>query len=199
MSKDQFADNHSLTADINEIRDSWGWFVFFGIVLIALGAVCITSNITATWVTVVVFGWILLIAGVVSFVQAFRVHTWSGFFLYFLNALFRGFIGYLLIRYPNMGAYALTLILASFFVVGGLFRATFASMLKYPNWGWALFAGVLAFVLGVILLTQLPSTSLWFVGFAIGLDMIVDGVSMLAFASYLHKIPKLPTLGARPA
>ena len=38
---------------------------------------------------------------------------------YLLSALFRGFTGYILVRYPLTGATSLTLILASFFIVGG--------------------------------------------------------------------------------
>lgn len=193
MSTDPFMGS-SFAASLNELRRNWGWFIFFGIALIALGALCVVSSIKATWVTVVIFGWVLLVAGVFALVQAFRVHTWSGFFLYFLSALFRGFIGYLLVRYPDMGAYALTMILASFFVVVGLFRATFATMLKFPNWGWVTFSGILAFILGVWLLAQLPVSSIWFIGFAIGVDLIFDGVSLLALASSIHKLPKLPGL-----
>jgi len=190
MSRDQFT-NDSFAAGLDEIRSSWGWFLFFGIVLIICGAICIMGNIAATWVTVVVFGWMLLVAGVFALIQAFQVHTWSGFFIYFLSALLRGFTGYLLIRYPNVGAVSLTLILASFFVVGGLFRATGAAMLKFPNWGWVTASGVLAFALGIMLLVQLPASSIWFIGFAIGVDMIFDGVSLLAMATAVHRLPSL--------
>ena len=190
MSRDDFTGS-PIAAGINEIRSSWGWFLFFGIVLILCGAICIIGSIAATWATVTVFGWLLLVAGVFALIHAFQVHTWSGFFLYLLSALLRGFTGYLLVRYPDAGALSLTLILASFFVVGGLFRATGAAMLKFPNWGWVTASGILAFVLGVMLLTQLPAASIWFIGFAIGVDMIFDGVSLLALASAVHRIPSL--------
>jgi uncharacterized membrane protein HdeD (DUF308 family) len=66
---------------------------------------------------------LLLISGVVALVHAFGTTNWSRFLFYLLSALLRGFAGYLLIRYPLAGATSLTLILASFFVVGGMFRA----------------------------------------------------------------------------
>ena len=193
MSTDQFADN-PFALGLNEIRSSWGWFLFSGIALILCGAICVVGAVTATWVTVVFLGWLLLVAGVVAFVHAFQVRTWSGFFLYLLSALLRGFTGYLLIRYPDVGAVGLTLVLASFFTVGGLFRAAVAAMLKLPSWGWFTFSGILSFALGVILLARLPISSIWFIGFAIGVDMIFDGTSLLALASAIHKLPKLPQL-----
>jgi Short repeat of unknown function (DUF308) len=92
--------------------------------------------------TVLVFGWMLLFSGVFGLVHAFRTHRSRGFLLPLLSALFRGFTGYLLIRYPLAGAASLTLVLASFFIVSGLFRAIGAGMLKLPRWGWSVFSGL---------------------------------------------------------
>ena len=189
---DQFTDN-PFAAGLDQVRKSWGWFMFFGIVLILCGAACVVGSVTATWATIVVLGWLLLVTGVFALVQAFQVHTWSGFFLYLLSALLRGFTGYLMIRYPDIGAQSLTLIVASFFVVTGLFRAVGAAVLKFPYWGWSTFSGIITFALGVILLAQLPASSTWFIGFAVGVDMIFDGASLLALASAVHKIPGLPS------
>jgi uncharacterized membrane protein HdeD (DUF308 family) len=179
----------SISAGIDEIHDSWGWFVALGIALIVLGAACIVSNIAATLATVLVFGWLLLIGGVFALIQAFRTRTWSGFFLCLLSALLRGFTGYLLIRYPITGEISLTLILASFFIVGGTFRAIGAGALQFPQWGWAALSGIISVALGVMLLVQLPVSSLWFIGLAIGIDFIFDGGAFIALGSALRRVP----------
>lgn len=179
----------SIAAGLNELHDSWGWFLALGIALIVLGAVCILGDVTATLATVLAFGWLLIIGAVVSLVQAFRVHQWSGFFLYLLSALLRGFTGYLLIRYPLAGEISLTLLLASFFIVGGMFRAVGAGMLQFPQWGWAVFSGIVSVALGVMLLMQLPVSSLWFIGFAIGIEFIFDGASFIALGNAVRKVP----------
>ena len=179
----------SIAAGLDEIHDSWGWFVALGIALIVLGAVCILGEAVATLATVLVFGWLLLVGGVLALIQAFRTRSWSGFFLCLLSALLRGFTGYLLIRYPLAGEMSLTLLLASFFIVGGMFRAIGAGMLRFPRWGFAVFSGLLSVVLGVMLLTQLPASSLWFIGLAIGIDLIFDGTSFIALGTALHSVP----------
>jgi uncharacterized membrane protein HdeD (DUF308 family) len=179
----------SIAAGLDEIHDSWAWFVAFGVALIALGALCILSDMTATLVTVLTFGWIMLIGGVFALIQAFRTRNWSGFFLCLMSALLRGFTGYLLIRYPLAGELSLTLVLATFFMVGGVFRAICAAALKFPQWGWATFSGIVSVVLGAMLLTQLPAISLWFIGLAIGIDFISDGASFIAFGTALHRVP----------
>jgi uncharacterized membrane protein HdeD (DUF308 family) len=180
----------SLASSVAEIRSSWGWFLIVGVLFILLGATCVIGDVSATFATVFVFGWILLCSGVVALVHAFRTHTWSGFLLSLLSALFRGFTGYLLIRYPLLGAATLTLILASFFVVGGLFRAIGAAMLKLPRWGWSVFSGILSLVLGAMLLAQMPVSSVWFIGFAIGVDLISEGASLIGFGTAVHSLPE---------
>jgi uncharacterized membrane protein HdeD (DUF308 family) len=182
--------NNPFTAGLDEIRGSWGWFLALGIVLVILGMSCIVFDVTATFTTVLVFGWLLLIGGVFALVQAFTAGNWSGFFLFLLSALLRGFTGYLLVRYPVIGAESLTLVLASFFIVGGLFRAIGSAMAKFPRWGWAVFSGIVSVALGVMVLWQIPITGLWFIGLAVGVDLIVDGVAVTAFATAIHELPK---------
>jgi uncharacterized membrane protein HdeD (DUF308 family) len=185
-----------LIAGMEEIRASWGWFLVLGILLAICGVACIAFDVTATFTTVLVFGWLLMISGVFALVHAFRTGTWSGFFFYLLSALFRGFTGYLLIRYPLIGAESLTLVLASFFIVGGLFRAIGAGMAKFPRWGWSVFSGIVSAMLGVILLVQIPISGIWFIGFAIGVDLVIDGVAVIGFATAIHGLPKGPAYEA---
>lgn len=188
-----------LTTGLYEIRASWGWFLALGIILIIAGAICIVADVAATFATVLLFGWLLLFSGIVALVHAFRVGTWSGFFMSLLSALLRGFTGYLLIRYPVSGAVALTLILATFFIVGGAFRAIGPAMMNFPRWGWSTFSGIVSIVLGIVLLAQLPLSSIWFIGFAIGLDLILDGGSVVAFATAIRSLPPLPTYTTKAA
>jgi uncharacterized membrane protein HdeD (DUF308 family) len=187
MSVKDFSGNPLATAT-EEIRSSWGWFLVLGILFIVIGVIAIIGDVTATFVTVVVFGWFLLISGVFALIHGLRTHTWKGFLLSLLSALLRGFTGYLLIRYPLSGAAAITLILASFFIVSGLFRAIGASMVQLPSWGWTVFSGIVSFLLGVTLLYQMPGSSIWFIGFAIGIDLIVDGASLIGLGTAIHHI-----------
>jgi uncharacterized membrane protein HdeD (DUF308 family) len=187
MSK-QLSDNPFL-AGMEQMQASWGWVLAIGILLMLIGVACIVGDVTATFTTVIVFGWLLMIGGVFALIQAFHTRTWSGFFLYLLSALFRGFTGYILVRYPLTGAASLTLILASFFIVGGIFRAIGAGMVQFPRWGWSVFSGIVSAALGIMLIAQMPVSSIWFIGFAIGVDLIVDGSSVVAFATAIHNLP----------
>ena len=177
---------------IGELHHSWGWVLALGIAFMLLGAACILGDVTATFVTVIFFGSLLLASGILALVDAFTASTWQGSLLYVLSALLRGFTGYLLVRYPGAGAMSLTLLLASFFIVGGSFRAVGSGMLQFPRWGWSMLSGIVSVVLGVMLLIQLPVSSIWFIGFAIGVDLIFEGASLSGFAMAIHRLPGLP-------
>jgi uncharacterized membrane protein HdeD (DUF308 family) len=174
---------------IGELRRSWGWLLALGIAFMVLGALCILGDVVATFTTVVFFGSLLLVSGIFALIHAFTARSWQGSLLYVLSAVLRGFTGYLLVRYPGAGAMSLTLLLASFFVVGGLFRSIGAGMLQFPRWGWSVASGILSIALGVLLLVQLPVSSVWFIGFAIGVDLIFDGAALVGLATAIHQIP----------
>jgi uncharacterized membrane protein HdeD (DUF308 family) len=181
--------SESFMDSIAEIRKSWGWFLVAGILLMVLGVLCIVKAQTATAFSIMVLGWVLMVSGVVWLVNAFLTITWPIFLLYLLNGLIRGAVGYLLIRHPNAGAEGVTMVLGALFIVGGLFRAAGASVIRFPWWGWTLVAGVVSVGLGVYVLATYPTASTFFVGIVIGVDLIFDGSALTAFAGAIHRFP----------
>src|SRR5258708_6408751 len=160
-------------AGLEQLRKSWGWFLVFGILLVILGVLCIGKAQTATTFSILALGWVLAISGVLWLVNAVWALTWHGFFLYLLNALIRGVTGYLLIRHPDAGAAGVTMLLASLFIVGGLFRAAGASVIQFPRWAWTVFAGLVSVVLGVYLLATWPTARPYFFGFPLPVALLL--------------------------
>jgi uncharacterized membrane protein HdeD (DUF308 family) len=165
-----------------------GWMIFAGTAMLALGTAAMIYAMAATIASVVVFGWLLMLAGGVQIVHAFQVRTWSGFFLYLLDGIVRATVGTLLVVYPGAGAQAITLVLSFYFVASGLFRTVASSILQLPKWGWAVVSGLLSITLGVLLAMQFPTSAEWFIGFAVGLDLIFSGWALLMLASAVKKV-----------
>lgn len=176
-------------AGLEQVRRSWVWFLVFGIALTVLGILCVAMAQTATTFSILALGWVLLISGVIWFVNSFYAFTSHGFFLYLLNAIIRSVTGYLLIRHPDAGAQGVTMLLAALFIVGGLFRAAAAGVIQYPRWGWTVLSGVISVVLGIYLLTTWPTASTYFLGIVIGIDLIFDGAALAGFAGALRSLP----------
>ena len=164
---------------VEDLRHKWGWFLALGIALIVLGVIALGMIPIATLATVMVFGWLLVFSGIVEAVHGFQVHKWSGMFLHLAGGVLGVLIGLLIVTHPVAGALAWTLLFASFFTVVGLFRLVAAVRLKFPNWGWAAFDGVITLLLGVLLVAGWPWSGLWFLGFAVGVSLILRGFSAL--------------------
>lgn len=161
--------------DVDDLRNTWGWFLFLGIALIVLGMMAIGAATTATVVSIEFLGAVLLISGLGQTVYAFWVRQWSGFFISIFAGILYSVIGIFLIIHPLAGAISLTLLLSAFYIIGGLFRITASLMSRFEHWGWALFSGVVKFVLGMLILLGWPSTGLWVLGLFIGIDLIFFG------------------------
>jgi uncharacterized membrane protein HdeD (DUF308 family) len=185
-----------VAAGLEQVRKSWGWFLAIGILLMILGVACVGKAQTATTFSILALGWVLAISAVLWLVSAFWAFTWQGVFLYLLNAIIRGVTGYLLTRHPDAGAEGVTMVLAALFIVGGLFRAAAAGTIQFPRWGWTVFAGVVSVVLGTYLLTTWPAASTYFIGLAIGIDLIVDGSALVGFAGAIHSMPSTEVTAA---
>lgn len=162
-------------SDLEHLRKQWGWLLFLGIVLILLGMTAVASSTTATVVSMIFLGYLLLFGGVVQIAYSFWVRQWSGFFLSFLAGILYTVTGFLLVAHPTAGALSLTLFLAAFYIVGGLFRIVGALMMRFEQWGWALFSGVIKFVLGMLIWLGWPETGFWVFGLFIGIDLIFFG------------------------
>ena len=190
------------TAGLDQVRKSWGWFLVLGVLLMIIGTICVVKAQTATTFSILVLGWVLAISGVVWLVNSFHAFSWHGFFLFLLNAIIRGVTGYLLIRHPDAGAAGVTMLLASLFIVAGLFRAVGAGVIRFPRRGWTVFSGLVSLAFGVYLLATWPAASAYLIGIVIGIDLIFDGGALVGFATAIHSLPEVhrrsPTPCDRP-
>ena len=175
-----------LIFECNIIRPRWGWLLFLGILMVALGTIALFIMPAATIGTALVLGWLLTISGVFKMIHAFRVRRWGGLFLHLIGGVLGVLIGLLVVTHPVAGAAAWTLLFASFFTVIGLFRLIAAISLKFPNWGWAVFDGIVTLALGILLWAQWPWSGLWFLGLAVGVSLILRGWSYVMFALAMH-------------
>jgi len=165
------------------IQKNRGWFVALGIVWIVLGALAILFPLVAGLALVVFVGWLFIIGGIVQLVHAFSTRGWSGFFLEVIGAILFIAAGVLLLLHPVYGILTLTLILAAFFVVEGIFRTV--AGFRVPSGegrGWLIAGGVLGIILGILIFTGLPTTAGWFLGLLVGIEFIFTGWSFVMIA-----------------
>lgn len=173
----------SFPHDWRVYRQSWGWLIAIGTISIILGVIAVVDATVATLASMLVFGWLLLIAGIVEAVHVFRDRKGGHLVLNAFNAALSFVVGLILLEYPVPGAAILTLLLTVYFIVAGTFRIVSALSLRFPHWEWALVNGVITLLLGIMVWAHWPSSALWIIGLFIGIDLIFSGWAQVMLGS----------------
>ena len=167
------------------IHRHWGLFLFEGIVLIILGTLAVLVPAVASLAATIVFGWILLLSGVIGLISTFRARQAPGFGWSLLSALLGIVAGIILLTMPLQGTFSLTAVLIAFLIVEGVATVLFALEHRKGasgRWSWLLASGILDIGLGGILLAGLPGTAVWALGLLVGINMIFGGWSLVWMA-----------------
>lgn len=174
----------------NELRQSWGWYLVFGIVLIVLGMIAIGSSFLMTVASVFFFGWLLIVGGVMEVVHAFWHKRWAGFFLDLLTGILYIVAGWMMVTNPAESALLLTLIIAMFLVFEGVFRIVAALVVRYPHWGSVLLNGIISLILGILIWERWPVSGLWVIGLFVGIEMLFNGWSLVMLSLAGRNLPE---------
>jgi uncharacterized membrane protein HdeD (DUF308 family) len=166
----------------DQVRKKWGWFLFLGLLQIVAGTVAVGFAFSATFVSVVTLGFVLLFAAGAQIAAACLARSWSGFSLFLLLGILYAVAGFLTIQHPLLAAESLTLMLSAALMIAGVFRVIASVADRFPSWGWVLVNGVVTALLGVLIWQQWPVSGLWVIGVYVGVDLIMNGITWSALA-----------------
>jgi uncharacterized membrane protein HdeD (DUF308 family) len=173
--------------ELEALRARWPWLLALGIGLVLLSFVALADVVMATLAAVITYGMILIAAGVLHLLGAFWARDWSGFFLALAAGIVALVVGVLSVRYPVAASEALTMLLAAFFVVGGLFRIAAAIMMRLPSWGWLLASGVLDVAMGTLIAVALPLSGFWVIGLFLAIELMLGGIWWITLALAIRR------------
>jgi uncharacterized membrane protein HdeD (DUF308 family) len=169
-----------MDTEIARLKRNWGWLVALGILLIILGLLALGSLVFTTLLSLVFFGWILVIAGIAQLIQLFWARDSGSFLAHLVSGLLALVVGLLIVFNPGVGAVVVTFLLSIFFIVSGLVRFLTALASRRTNWGWSALYGVVVFLLGILIFVDLPVSGLVLIGLFIGIELLLNGLSWLA-------------------
>ena len=181
-----------------ELKRSWGWYLALGIVMIVLGTIAIGSTFVMTIASVFFFGWLLIIGGVMEVIHAFWQERWAGFFLDLLTGVLYVVVGWMMGDQSQGIGPLLILIIAMFLLFEGVFRIVAAVAARYPHWGWVMFNGVISLILGIMIWRQWPYSGLWVIGLFVGIEMLLNGWSLVMLSLTGRKLPEEVSAARRP-
>ena len=164
-----------------------------GIAMVIIGILAALAPLASGLVFDVLFGALLVVAGMVELFDAFQSARWQRGVLVALGAIVTLTVGVLYVMRPMVGLVALTVVFIAYLVFAGAFRIVLAFELPsgVPGRFWTFVSGVVALVLAFMAIRQMPATSLWLIGTFIGASLFTGGIARLSLASGLRKAADL--------
>ena len=170
------------------LQRNWGWLLGLGILFVILGCIGLGMVVGLTIASMLFLGVLLLIAGLSQVVDVFKSKQWKGAIWHALIAFLYIVGGAIVIYDPILASTLITVLLAWVLIFIGIARFIMASALRdETGWGWLVFAGLMAIVLGVLILLQWPYSGLWVIGLFIAIEILVNGWAYIFMALAIRR------------
>jgi uncharacterized membrane protein HdeD (DUF308 family) len=168
-------------ADLFAARQASKASIAFGALLSVLGIFAVLSPMFSGIAVTVLVGMLLLAAGFVELIFAFQADSFGKGVLRFLFGGLTLLAGAIIVATPGPSLGALTIVLAVFFVIGGVTDIVLAFKVRPEDgWGWALFSGVASILLGIFIVSQWPVSGIWAVGIYVGVRILMHGWMLMS-------------------
>ena len=162
-----------------------------GILVAIAGVLALIAPLAAGLSVAIAVGVLLLVSGVSRMFLAFKMGSFGHGLLMFVIGLMSAVFGGYMVARPGMALATITIVLAAYFIVDGVFQIIWAFRLRpIKGWGWTLFSGVVALALGVMIWRQFPVSGLWAVGTLAGIQMIFGGSSIASVCGAAKGVAK---------
>ncbi len=174
--------NVALSACSSIPRKSIGWSIALSILLILAGFVAILlPPIMGLGVTLYI-GWLLVLSGITHFVFAWKSHSAGAVLWEVLVGIVYLFAGGYLILHPMAGLLSLTLLLAIYLCIEGIFEIVLAFKVTRSGRPWLILEGAITIILAVMIWRTWPFSTIWAIGTLVGISMLFSGFSRLMFS-----------------
>lgn len=160
-----------------------------GIFFLILGVIGILFPTFMTMSTVVFISYLMLFSGIgAAYLTWVSDPTdWAGWLKSF--ALIG--VSLYMLFYPIQGAGTLGLLLSLYYFMDAFasFGIGFSSFVRKNKWIW-FFNGLVSSLLATIILLSWPFSSIWLVGFFVGISLFIDGLALIFGGLYISEIKK---------
>jgi len=168
---------------------SAGWSIFLGVLLLLTGLLAIVVPFFAGIAASVFFGWLVLFAGVAHLVYAWSERGAGAILWQILIGIVYVIAALYMLVLPVAGVVALTLVLAFYIAIEGVFElAVFTRLRRLRGAVWFLVDGLVSLLLAGLIFFHWPSSSLWAVGTLVGISLLFSGIARLTLPMNLRTI-----------
>ena len=155
-----------------------------GIAMLILGALALAAPLWTGVAVALLVGCLVLAAGVAQCAFSFQAGSFGQKLLGLLLGGLTAICGIVMIAHPVLHLSFLTLALALYFILAGIFEAISALRVRpLRGWGWVLVGGLISVLLGGLIWAQWPLSGAWAIGVLVGIKVMFLGVTMITLGS----------------
>jgi uncharacterized membrane protein HdeD (DUF308 family) len=166
-----------------ELQKNWGWLLALGILFVILGTIGLGMTFALTLASVLVFGILIGIGGVVQLLHAFTCRGWTSVLGHVLIGVLYIVAGIAIVEDPVVASLVFTLLIAGAILAVGVVRLVMAFQMRGTRgWVWMLVGGVVAILLGLMIAVRWPVSAFWVIGLFVAIDMLFNGWSYIFVA-----------------
>jgi len=151
----------------------------FGIITIIIGILAIAAPLITGLSVALLVGLLVLAGGIARMAWAFQTGSLGKGLLGLAIGGLTLLCGVALVTDSLLASGVLTIILAVYFVVDGVFEVAAAFQVRPVGWGWLLVGGVLSFLFGLMIWQQFPLSGAWAIGVLLGFKLLLVGIIMI--------------------
>jgi uncharacterized membrane protein HdeD (DUF308 family) len=158
----------------------WYLIIALGVVYVLASTIALYSIVTSTVASVLTVGIMMLIAGVAEVINACQLKSWSKFFLRIAIGALYVVAGVATFENPVLASVLLTFMLGASLIVSGIIRMTLGFGMEIGTpWVFVFLSGVITLLLGFVILAHWPISSIYTLGFLLGLDLLFVGLGWI--------------------
>lgn len=183
-----FEDAAMTIDEMDRIGHHWLGICVTGILLILCGAAAFALPIASTLSVNFGLAALLTAGGVVWLFQAVRLRRRRGTVVRIVQSVLAILVGGMIFKYPSGGILSVSLALSFYFFISAAAQFLLATAMRpLPGWWWGYVAAATSFLLGLYIVVTFPFSALWIPGALVGVELVVAGVSLVAFAIQLRR------------
>ena len=176
---------------MERVKQNSGTVITIGVVLLIFGILAIASPLVAGLSIAITIGILLILGGIGQLFFAFTASSFGKGIWNFVLGTLTVLIGIAMVAQPDAALATLTLFLAAYFIVIGIFEIIWAFQVKpVKGWGWTLFSGIISLLLGIMIWSEFPLSGVWAIGTLVGIKLIFSGWMMIAFGGAAKSVVK---------
>lgn len=168
---------------------NWILWLFIGAIAVIGGIFALLNPLVATLAAEQLAGWLFLVVGILQVIAGFREEGWGAKLWVLLLGVLAIVLGVALLGNPLAGILALTTVAAVLFLAGGLTKIVLAFSLEDRSYFWPiLLSGAVSVILAIMIFANFPQSAAVLLGVLLGVDLISNGVAVIAMALALRKM-----------